>query len=266
MAKAKGRLRGKTPKLSPRHEVHLVGLPTCLPHVLGRAPVDDKLLAVEREPAGAVALAADRHDAGRADQDVVDVATDPTSPVAQRHRVQHPPARRPAPASDPTATAQCARRAPRPPRPRRPYRPPRPIRQGRYTPRVTHPSDLEARLTVLEARMEEVAADAARHLAAARDRDLADLGVKVDANRSAINALGVQTAGRFDRLDQQVDRLEEKVIPVSPRCAASSTKPPPGSSRSSSCSPASFPGRATSRPTPLVCDAGCRCVPVASGP
>ncbi len=55
--------------------------------------------------------------------------------------------------------------------------------------------------------MEEVAGDAAaaRHLAAARDRDLADLGIKVDANRSAINALGVQTAARFDRLEQRVD-------------------------------------------------------------
>ena len=54
--------------------------------------------------------------------------------------------------------------------------------------------------------MEEVAADAAaaRHLAAARDRDLADLGVKVDANRAAINALGVQTAGRFDQLESEV--------------------------------------------------------------
>ncbi len=54
--------------------------------------------------------------------------------------------------------------------------------------------------------MEEVAADAAaaRHLTAARDRDLADLGVKVDANRAAINALGVQTAGRFDRLEDDV--------------------------------------------------------------
>jgi len=61
--------------------------------------------------------------------------------------------------------------------------------------------------------MEEVAADAvaARHLAAARDRDLADLGVKVDANRAAINALGVQTAGRFDQLDQRVDRLENEM-------------------------------------------------------
>jgi hypothetical protein len=65
---------------------------------------------------------------------------------------------------------------------------------------VSNPSDVEARLSALEARMEEVAADAAaaRHLAAARDRDLADLGVKVDANRSAINALGVQTAAGFD--------------------------------------------------------------------
>jgi hypothetical protein len=78
---------------------------------------------------------------------------------------------------------------------------------------VANPSDLEARLAALEARVEEVAADAAaaRHLAAARDRDLADLGVKVDANRSAINALGEQTAGRFDQLEQRVDRLEDKV-------------------------------------------------------
>lgn len=47
--------------------------------------------------------------------------------------------------------------------------------------------------------MEEVAADAAaaRHLAAARDRDLAD-GVKVDDNRSAISALGEQTAAGLE--------------------------------------------------------------------
>jgi hypothetical protein len=58
-----------------------------------------------------------------------------------------------------------------------------------------------------------VAADAtaARHLAAARDRDLADLGVKVDANRSAINALGEQTAARFTRLEQRFTRLEQQV-------------------------------------------------------
>jgi hypothetical protein len=69
------------------------------------------------------------------------------------------------------------------------------------------PADFEARLAAVEARLEEVAADAAaaRHLAAARDRDLADLTVKVDAGRSAINGLGVQTAARFDRLENKVD-------------------------------------------------------------
>lgn len=78
---------------------------------------------------------------------------------------------------------------------------------------MANPSDVEARLAALEARMEEVAADAAaaRHLAAARDRDLADIGIKVDANRSAIKALGAQTAARFDGLDDRVDRLEAKV-------------------------------------------------------
>jgi hypothetical protein len=72
---------------------------------------------------------------------------------------------------------------------------------------MPEPPDLDARVNALEARIEEVAADAtaARHLAAARDRDLADLGVKIDANRKAINALGVQTAARFDRLENRVD-------------------------------------------------------------
>lgn len=37
------------------------------------------------------------------------------------------------------------------------------------------------------------------------------LTVKVDANRQAINALGEQTAGRFARLEQQFDDLEQKV-------------------------------------------------------
>lgn len=61
-------------------------------------------------------------------------------------------------------------------------------------------------MAAVEARLEEVAEDAAaaRHLAAAHDRDLADLGVKVDAHRKAINAIGVQTAGRFDRLEQEM--------------------------------------------------------------
>ena len=68
------------------------------------------------------------------------------------------------------------------------------------------PRDFEARLAALERRVEEIASDAtaARHLSAARDRDLADIGVKVDANRSAINALGLQTAGRFDGLENEM--------------------------------------------------------------
>jgi hypothetical protein len=93
---------------------------------------------------------------------------------------------------------------------------------GRYAASVAHPSDLEARVVVaaLEARIGEVAANAraaredataARHLAAARDRDIADLTVKVDANRSAINALGEQTRERFDAMDRRFDALERKV-------------------------------------------------------
>lgn len=74
---------------------------------------------------------------------------------------------------------------------------------------MAQPSDIEARVAALEARMEVVAADAAaaRHLAAARDRDLGDLGVKVDANRSVINALGEQTAARFTRVERQIDNV-----------------------------------------------------------
>jgi len=68
-------------------------------------------------------------------------------------------------------------------------------------------------MAAVEARLDDVAADAAaaRHLAAARDRDLSDLTVKVDANRKAINALGVQTAARFDRLEERFDHLEQRV-------------------------------------------------------
>jgi hypothetical protein len=82
------------------------------------------------------------------------------------------------------------------------------------------PDDLESRVAALEARMGQVAAEAqvaredaaaARHLAAARDRDIADLGVKVDANRSAINALGEQTRERFDAVDRRFEALERKV-------------------------------------------------------
>jgi multidrug resistance efflux pump len=82
------------------------------------------------------------------------------------------------------------------------------------------PADTERRLASLEARVEDVAAEAeatrqdavaARHLASAHDRGLADLGVQVDANRRAITALGVQTAARFDRVDERFDRLEAEM-------------------------------------------------------
>jgi hypothetical protein len=84
---------------------------------------------------------------------------------------------------------------------------------------MAQPSDLEARVARLELRLEEVAADAAaaRHLAAARDRDLADLGVKVDANRTVINALGEQTRARFDQVDARFDRLERRADDLSAR-------------------------------------------------
>jgi hypothetical protein len=73
--------------------------------------------------------------------------------------------------------------------------------------------DLESRVSALEARVEEVAADAsaARHLAAANDRDYADLSIKVDANRRAINALGEQNAARFDRLEGRFNGLEQEM-------------------------------------------------------
>ena len=70
--------------------------------------------------------------------------------------------------------------------------------------------DLEARVHALETQMQQVAADAAaaRHLAAANDRDLSSSSVQVDAHRAAINALGVQTAARFNRMDGRLDSLD----------------------------------------------------------
>jgi uncharacterized protein YhaN len=81
---------------------------------------------------------------------------------------------------------------------------------------MTQSPDHEARISRLEARTEVTAVDAAaaRHLAAAHDHDLADLGVKVDANRRAINALAEQTRARFDQVDrrfEQVDRRFERL-------------------------------------------------------
>ena len=78
---------------------------------------------------------------------------------------------------------------------------------------MSQPADVERRLAALEARMDVAAADAtaARHLAAARDRDLADLGVKVDANRTVINAMGQQLSGRIDELSERMDARFEQV-------------------------------------------------------
>lgn len=68
-------------------------------------------------------------------------------------------------------------------------------------------------MAALETQMVQVAADAAaaRHLAAANDRDLSTLSVKVDAHRAAITALGVQTAARFDQVDQRFDRMDRRI-------------------------------------------------------
>jgi hypothetical protein len=91
----------------------------------------------------------------------------------------------------------------------------------------------DARFARLEARVEAAAtaaaaaatdAAAARYLAAAHDRDIADLGVKVNACRSAINALGVQTAERFDRLEGRMGGLEGRMGGLEQRVDALETK------------------------------------------
>jgi hypothetical protein len=91
---------------------------------------------------------------------------------------------------------------------------------------VTQPPDPEARLARLEARVEEVAADAAaaRHLAAAHDRDIADVGVKVNACRAAINALGIQTAERFDRVERRLGGVEGRLGGLEQRVDVLETK------------------------------------------
>jgi predicted nucleic acid-binding Zn-ribbon protein len=80
--------------------------------------------------------------------------------------------------------------------------------------------DLTVRVAALETRVEELTdqvrrskqdAAAARVLAGGADHDVAEFGVKVDANRKAINALGVQTTARFDRLEQRMDSLEQQM-------------------------------------------------------
>jgi hypothetical protein len=94
------------------------------------------------------------------------------------------------------------------------------VRGGAGTlPGMPAPDEIEKRVAALEARMGQVSADvqvarddaaAARHLAAARDRDIADLAVKVDANRSAINALGEQTWERFDAVDRRFEAVDRR--------------------------------------------------------
>jgi hypothetical protein len=94
------------------------------------------------------------------------------------------------------------------------------VRGGAGTlPDVPAPDEIEKRVAAIEARMGQVSADvqvardgaaAARHLAAARDRDIADLAVKVDANRSAINALGEQTRERFDAVDRRFEAVDRR--------------------------------------------------------
>ena len=88
------------------------------------------------------------------------------------------------------------------------------------------PDDIEARVAALEVRLSQVSADvrvaredaaSARHLAAARDRDIADLAVKVDANREAINALGEQTRERFDAVDRRFDAVDRRFEAVDRR-------------------------------------------------
>lgn len=71
---------------------------------------------------------------------------------------------------------------------------------------------LESRMGRVSADVQAVREDAAavRHLAAARDRDIADLEVKVDANRSAINALGAQTRERFDAVDRRFEAVDRR--------------------------------------------------------
>lgn len=77
---------------------------------------------------------------------------------------------------------------------------------------MTNPSDHEARTSRSETRMEQVAAGAtaARHRAAAHDRDVADLGVTADAHRTAVSAPGIRTAERLTRPEKRVGVLERR--------------------------------------------------------
>ena len=91
---------------------------------------------------------------------------------------------------------------------------------------MSNAPDFEAQLSAVENRVARLDGDvaaavsdaaAARHLAAARDRDLADLTIKADAHRAAINALGVQTASRFDEVDRRFELVGQRFEQVDRR-------------------------------------------------
>lgn len=81
------------------------------------------------------------------------------------------------------------------------------------------PSEIEARVAALEesvqalreqARSTRQDAQAARHLAAAHDGDIADLGTKLDALRVALNGYSDQARDRLDRLDHNIGQLQRE--------------------------------------------------------
>lgn len=84
------------------------------------------------------------------------------------------------------------------------------------------PDDLEPRLAAVERRVDEARTDAAaaRQLAAARDRDLADLTIKVDSHRKLINALSIQTAGGFAEMRVKFEQVDARFEQVDARIAS----------------------------------------------
>ncbi len=94
----------------------------------------------------------------------------------------------------------------------------------------------EERLSAAERRIEEVAEDAAaaRHLAAAGDRDLADLTARVLATQQAIDGVGVRLTGlegrmtclegRMDSLDGRMDHLSGRVTRLEGRVDANTAE------------------------------------------
>jgi hypothetical protein len=73
--------------------------------------------------------------------------------------------------------------------------------------------DLEGRVSALEQEMRVVRQDAAaaRVLAGGADRDVADLGKKLDAHTKVLNALRetqLEHGQRLDRHEERLDRLE----------------------------------------------------------